>query len=594
MKNTIAGATFVLLGASAATVGAINLGSDTLEDVTKFMLRGGFCAGAGMTYEGGGSSGGEAAMIAGTQQVSPMDRPLSGRVCQLATNVSPTDNPGTAYNIMMCLDGLSIIASKYAAPTRPYSLCSVKYQVSSIPVTEPGACVGCIGTNYNIAADDWRDVLRVLYAGMHHNGIKDCNSAVRRTLAQNYAHIFQGTCTATATPPFAGCGPIQHLFRRGDASGATDTFLKLLLLPPINATSFCNSAAGVPGTYSATNPSINNADYIDEDPIRRPCAGGGESPVPRAGEQLCNHVDPTTETPPKPASWKNTLGLVLPITVPANLSTEENYPTNFCTFGEFDYRDASGLTRCPDGINPGLLAGTCLLPLYRDTVTGARSFNCISRVNNRGVYMAAVAGDGRAHNMPLRHATGRILRDEFNRRVFAGFNRLHTNRVMSNAAECVEGCGEPTATRQIGCLVGASPCSQGFAGLGALISPFPAVALAGTRCATTLRVRGIEPTNPNVQNLILGGVTYPISHKLYLSSTVPTITDPAQAALMACFRNPVQAEAACVFGGYVPSPTGPSCEDFDEAAAAADPESPYRTVCATWLATNPARNACLP
>ena len=498
MKNTIAGATFVLLGAGAAAIGAINLkGSDTLEDVTKFMLNGGFCAGTStLVYEGGGSSGGESAMIAGTQFVAPMSRALNANACQLATNASAVDNPGTAYNIFMCLDGLAIIANEFAAAPKPISLCSVKHLAQNIAVTQPGACPGCVGTDYPIAADNWRDVLRVLYAGVHSNGTRDCNSGVRRTIAQNYSLIFEGACAANLVAPFAGCtGPITHLFRRGDASGTTDTFLSLLSLPAINQFSFCNSDLGIPGTYKATNPMINNADYEDSDPIRRTCAGNGENnpAAPRSGEQLCNHADPLTEVPARPAAFKNTLGLVLPITVPANLTQAANYPTDFCTFGEFDYRNASGMTRCPDGQNPANYANTCFLPLRRDPVTLAATFNCISRTTNRGLYMSAVTGDGRIHNLALRSSNGAILRDEFTRRVFFGFNRLHTNRVMSNATECTTGCMEPSATRQIGCLVGASPCSQGFAGLEGATTQ---------ACATSLRVRGIEPTNANIQNLV--------------------------------------------------------------------------------------------
>ena len=588
MKTTFAAATFVLLGAGAAAIGAVEMkGSDNMYEVTKFMLASGFCAGTSGIFDiGGGSTAGELAMISGAQQVAPMSRALNSNVCQLATNASATDNPGTAYNILVCLEGLAIIANKYAAPTRPYSMCGVKHLASSIPITEVGDCVGCNGTNYDIANDDWRDVLKVLYAGVHHNGVKDCNSAVRRTIAQNYGQVFHGTCSPDTTAPFAGCGPIQHLFRLGDSSIAVDSFLALLLLPALQANSFCNSPAGVPGTYRAYGPGINNADFTDEDPIRRACLGAGETPAPGAGEQICNHADPATETPAKPFAWRNTLGLVLPISVPRNLSLADNYPTNFCTFGEFDFRNASGLTRCPDGQNPATYANTCFIPLHRDPVTGTVTFNCISRFTNRGLYMSAVFGDGRNHNLPLRNAAGTILRDEFTRRVLVGFNRLHTNRVLANAAECTDGCRQATDTKQIGCLVSASPCSQGFAGVDAL-SP--------AACTTALRVRGLEPTNSSIQNLVLGGPAYPFSRQLYFNSTVPTITDPAQANLMGCFRNRSQAEAACVGAGQVVLPGPPICLDFDEAAVAtAEPPQFHSPTCANWLASNPPRDACAP
>ena len=66
---------------------------------------------------------------------------------------------------------------------------------------------------------------------------------------------------------------------------------------------------------------------------------------------------------------------------------------------------------------------------------------------------------------------------------------------------------------------------------------------------------------------------------------------------MGCFRDPATAELECPNGGggFVVSPNPPTCEDFDEVAAAVeDPESSNSMACTNWLASTPPRNACPP
>jgi hypothetical protein len=540
MKKTIAAATFVLLGAGGAAIGAIQLaGSDTLEDVTKIMLQDPACNPNGtLSYIGGGSSTGENAMRAGTQDVSPMSRAIGAGICTMTATA--TRSPATSANLFFCLDGLAIVANSNVAPGKPESACGLAFNTTVATSAGP----------YTFNA--WQDILKVLFAGVDHNNVKDCNSPIRNALAASYNSVFQTACAGSGVCT----GAIQHLFRRSDLSGTTDTFLSLVGLPAIATNPFCNGVG-------ITTPGAGNADFVDNDPIRRPCVGRGDqapSPTLPGSEQICNKVTATDAT-------KNTLGLLLPIFVPethTGLPADQVFPQQFCTFGFFAFRDnPAAITECPDGQNPANYAGTCLLP-YQDTPTGP-NFACISRANNRSIYLEQIAGDGRIYNMTLRRADAQILRDAppRNRRLTGSFYRIHTNRILRNGSGT--GCSLASSTTQIGCLVGASPCSLGFAGKEA--------ALFASNAATALKVRDTAPTVANIQNLVLtpGNTAddYPISRKLYFNSVKynQTIADADQAALFACFKNPAKAVASCEAGGFVRSPFDPQCEDFNEQTA---------------------------
>jgi hypothetical protein len=110
MRTSIAGALFLLAGAGAATVAALDTtgnnialnGSDTLHDVTIDILGAcGAATGNGISYLGGGSSVGAAQMASNLQQVSPMSRAMkSGEFCTEAqvTAVYATNECDTPCN----------------------------------------------------------------------------------------------------------------------------------------------------------------------------------------------------------------------------------------------------------------------------------------------------------------------------------------------------------------------------------------------------------------------------------------------------------------------------------------------------------------
>src|SRR5688572_15472365 len=123
MRTTIVSATFLLLGAGAATIGAKSsitmLGSDTLFDLTRGVLNGippggglpmkAACPNtSGLTYNGTGSGNGANAMKSGAQEAAPMSSQLSAaNACQGLAAPLPTAGQ-EAEGVVFALDGLSI------------------------------------------------------------------------------------------------------------------------------------------------------------------------------------------------------------------------------------------------------------------------------------------------------------------------------------------------------------------------------------------------------------------------------------------------------------------------------------------------------
>jgi hypothetical protein len=285
MRTTLASGAFVLIGAGAMAVGAQlpNLrGTDSMEDVTRYMLNpqvSPFCAGAtGLQYVGGCSSGGELAMT-GTgpaplniplQSLGPMTRTIGSSICN-----TKQGNPGTAANQFVCLDGSAVMAGVAGVSA---ASCDLSYT--------PGHLT------------DWRNVLRMIYAGAGPGDStvpRDCARPERVALVNNWGSLWNGTCSGTA-----GCTQLRHAFRRADVSGTIDTFLSLLSLPALANNPFCNGV-GLPTFLDGIN---STSDFADNDPIRRKCAFGAA----QGNEEVCNRAGLPSSDPNS-----NTLGVVLPV-----------------------------------------------------------------------------------------------------------------------------------------------------------------------------------------------------------------------------------------------------------------------------------------
>jgi hypothetical protein len=288
MKRTLAAATVVAMGVSGAAHGAAFglKGSDTLEEITKDVIS--VCnLDSVLSYIGGGSATGQAAMASGSQQLAPMSRQLSGTACS-----------ATASQLLIGLDGIAIVASNQVVgdsvdqTTDTSDDCSDSISGGkSISVPGCTATDGCTVPGTYIFTD-WRDVLAVIYGGQNHTAAPqllaggarnpariNCASALRQALVNNWAAIFSDSSADPQGCRADGCVKLKHAFRRGDLSGTSDTFVSLVGLPAIPP--FTTTTANfVPSKDAAAtaNPFCNageavmnkgDADYLDLDPIRR-------------------------------------------------------------------------------------------------------------------------------------------------------------------------------------------------------------------------------------------------------------------------------------------------------------------------------------
>jgi hypothetical protein len=504
-------------------------GSDTLRDVTLDVInscQGGL--GGVMNYLGGGSTAGANAMVAGDQQVAPMSRFLkAGAECGGLSN--------TGQGCRVGLDGIGIYADDEVL-----NHCDTIRYTDVMQVTERNGvagiqCPSC-DTNNVYTFQDWRDVLRVVYAGQTAHidqpacsdadpprsalATRDCNSDVRRELLSNWGNIFEGGCTD------ARCTQLRHAFRRDDLSGTTDTFLTLLALPAVTD-----------GNGQPQRTFCNGLENEDLDPIRRACD---------TNEQVCANLpfanraaDPSGGNPPGHASDPGSsgiadLGVVLPISLPTDATKQ--YDNRFCTSvalgGTFKLAPMPAALsleaqRCPDG--NARSAGKCRWPVHFQD----GKFNCIARTRNRPGGITFPNFDGRAYNLiPRDPLTGVILQNNLAgtrdpRWGGGGHYRLQQTLALTGG---VGPCAQPSATDQIGCLVHASPCSVGFAGLQAS-QQLPAKALM-LRTPLPIEEGGFESTpdfdsirllleEPNA--VCLAGqsafdLRYPLARSLFLTA----------------------------------------------------------------------------
>jgi hypothetical protein len=256
---------------------------------------------------------------------------------------------------------------------------------------------------------------------------------------------------------------------------------------------------------------------------------------------------------PYAAGTRLCLGLVLPISVPSNYITpQQAYFGDASSGAVVDCDLVNGVTSalayvipdtihsatavCPDGTHQ-----PCLLPYKVDPMapTG-RNFNCLSdqlNPNPPGVQ------DRRVYNLHPVDINGHYVRDSYfnaflttpvsaarQARVVTAFYRLHTS-ATNNAGPVATGgpCTKFTSTTQIGCLVKASPCSIGFAGREAADIASPQ--------NMAFMLDGIQPSNPNIQSLLIGGAPlYPMARPLWITaiSGFPVVgPSPTTAAVLA-------------------------------------------------------------
>lgn len=413
---------------------------------------------------------------------------------------------------------------------------------------------------------DWRDVLRVLWAGADHNRFPGngsgqtaanrqdrCGSPIRQGLISNWDNIVQhlpGGCGATAGScqnPTTGVGlPLRHIFRRDDGAATADVFLSLL-----GVAASGGSITG--GDLGVNQPFCNGKDTQDLDPIRVRCTQA--STDTGENDETCG-VDQTT-------------GLVLPIRVPSLVGTTNTtpntvgnrrpalkadlYPTQNCTVGAFQTRKPPAIfndvLRCPDK-TPFLFTG-CLTPVLESApgVASNTDCNCINPWTNHtaagkdeNAQIGGLQNDGRVWNNIVRgDRTGGkfgnpaiqcpVLRDERGDEILLSHTRMRyrTQTVLANAVPTDHVCAATDAAKTMGCLSRVSDCSLGFDGRTAIVtvdgSGGPPVIEAYTG-ATALLVgpaTGTAPFGPSKTQIFAGVQNvsgYQFARKVYINSVV--------------------------------------------------------------------------
>ena len=603
MRTSIAGAAILLAGVGATTAAAVtsgnNLklnGSDTLFDVTRDVITAcgtqfpgatGFAT-KGITYEGGGSGVGAGQMGLGNQEIAPMSRALkSGEYCGLT--------PQFAADLLVGIDGVAIVTSKSSS-------CSTT-TVNQVGKSFTGYTLGTVsGVPASI------DALRLLFMGLDHSGARDCNSATRKTLIQNWTNLFttDPTCAGGITHCTAG---ITHAWRRSDTSGTTDGFVGVLTATngaglalatmstaPTAAAQkvnpFCNSFEANDSNHQAqyldgtallsdgvTKTPLSDGrvnDESDHDPIRTLCD---------ANDGVCGNT--TTQD----------LGVVLTVFLPdvVYASSEVN-PTVDCSGSCALTPVIAGTSlptgfKCPNGTNP--IAGRCFVPVIDTTGKDPR---CLVTDPGTRCFGTPSGLDGRLWNQNLMvlstevpaayrfaGATYQVGLDRNNRLLNGSFYRMHTRAPSSYNTRAVDAnytglCNENDDTSQIGCLVDADDCSTGFAGREASRT-FPGAALDANKA---LLVDSVSPFTPNaLTNLVApSGTVYELARRLYLATgpggagfaTLPA--GSGEQMLAQCFSKDSLVGPAISSHGYLAIPAasgGVQCLNYNDTKGTASP-----------------------
>jgi hypothetical protein len=278
------------------------------------------------------------------------------------------------------------------------------------------------------------------------------------------------------------------------------------------------------------------------------------------------------------------LGLVLPIAMPGNYTSEDAYfganaagtvPPVACSTDPatgsikmaFVIPDTqhSATALCPDGKKQ-----PCRLPVNTDS--GTNNFNCYVVNTNPTILPLR---DNRGFNLHPLQANGQYKRDNYvnpfipvaslsaarQNRVVTAFYRLHFNAVTNVGGSVPtlpagQFCRSLSATNQIGCLVKASSCSIGFAGREAIDE-----LAVGDNFA--FRVAGIQPSKANIENLVTTPATaaddYPISRRLWVNSVIGfAAVTGNELTLLNYMRNPATIDSIVAARNFIPVPAGVS------------------------------------
>jgi hypothetical protein len=404
-------------------------------------------------------------------------------------------------------------------------------------------------------------------------GLRDCLDPCRVEILNNWGKLFENNCSGAA----GNCTQLHRAFRRDENSGTTDVFRFLVRANPEASTGsngypFCNEyvpgvdpvpacpAATVGGTLAGapglpTPPFFEN--FQDSDPVRRNCitsaaCDGTGAPFPEGPcEQVCG--------------MRGNLGVVIPQSIPETNSTvpvgqtipdTDRYAKNPCTNNRRRVQAAritavpARWALCPNGDMPNGAVwnpttrtadggpGTCTFPV--DANNDPRCLN--GRTNRVALFnpppqpilsectVTLFQQDGRVYNLHPHKADGSYLTQTYafngvaaDRQTVGAFHRIHTTRTAQSGTSSFCGasaaaneycCHEGDATRNIACLVGASPCSIGFAGREGADIEVPTN--GGVKGVFSASLQGVSPL---LDSCVVTGA-YPMSRAVYLNTLI--------------------------------------------------------------------------
>lgn len=451
----------------------------------------------------------------GCQEIAPMSRELDSHICDddfLAPNTSNV----SAQELAIARDGIVIVTDntsyrQYADSAAACPSGSANSDNGS-PFTPNAAYSGAgklrsagtitleDGTSYTVGANGtgWKDVLRLIYTGCDNTQgtcasiarATRCTSSARKTILDHWEYIQESgavsgdTSVACSGNSAATCGSgtdagLRAAYRRDDTSGTTGVFLGLLGLANNTSVNLAGRTRW-PGSLGAwqTIPTAHLfcdggslEDFMfDANPTLDPAIGN--FPALRTGANPA--VNPQGDPITKPCKAEDVLcgydhriGVVRPIRSGEGIN---QYPPFQCTKSLFQYVQyiSTSLRICPDGSVPK--AGQCQFAYYLDS-SSVKHFNCVSNVDTKPSSVPTTY-DGRVYNYLMHDDTTGA--PEF---ITAGSLpqvaqwRQHMATLQTTGLK-IGGpipaaniaCEEADATRNIGCIVGKTTCTMGWAG----------------------------------------------------------------------------------------------------------------------------------
>lgn len=469
-----------------ATAAFKYVGSDSLEAVMQRLIVGNRGVCGNIRYSGAGSLAGEKALLADLQQTVPMSSALDhSDVCALFPN---------AKQVVLGIDRLLVSRNNAGDAS-----CDTEF-VQDVPGYDPPR------------GPAWAEALQLVYGGVDGSGQREaCEHPLRADLIRNWSQLWGDSCAS------GDCKELRFAFRRGDFSGSTKVFRKI-----IGIDAFCNGG-----------------EFEDEDPLRTDCF---DSP----DVDYCDH------------DKDSSLGVVQAVVL--------------------DHLPWKGRKRCEKGsyavtFQPRLNDGECpdrakiggYLCNYPIDCEGR--FGCVNWFDNPSPMDPLM--DGRDYNL-LRPSLDAPyepfdLQDEQGR-------PLATMASLFMHGNCSAGSD---STEQLACFVNRIDCSIGYGAKNQLTAEVQGSEYGdqcgetGVRLNLATKLNGVDYQSP----------AYPMSRKLYLSTKdVPAlgnalncdaITNVSERALCHCIflSNPsarqyqrYSLDRSLTFAGFEPLPAGPQLE----------------------------------